>query len=311
MRWLRPEENTAGLAEGDEDALGQFDEEKTIDARTRVIAIGLASNATGRVHEEAIRKVGRRVEALKRAASSEGAARHPLFVLDGTHYVPHRAMSLDDAFPGADAVVCSAYKFGGPHLGLLAFSRSSVLAQDGFAVAKVGRRSAREDILPAGCPTLESYEISRWELGTLPYESLAGLVAMVEKYYKNSACFPQPLRRAFDAVRLHEQTLSEAFLQEFARLPPGGRRQLALHGSRDARERTPTFAVSAEDVAGLCEVLNKRGIFCTYGNHYAPELVDRHLNKDGVVRLSFLHYNTVEDVDAVVAALADYAREHP
>jgi len=315
-----------------------------VDDRTRIVAIGLASNATGRVHEGAAAELAKRVAEVKLAMGS--SAPHPLLVLDATHYIPHRPFDLDapEWSGAADAVVCSAYKFGGPHLGIMGFGKHSVLgqgmAENSFPVWKVGLRQsdsslgtddrAMSDCLPTGLPTLEGYEISRWEMGTLPFESLAGFTALVQQYYCNRKLFPvadsatSSTKAAFAAIQQHERMLSEHFLTKFAGLQHKFRAAemqtdatgLRLHGCSDPAQRTPTFAISIDGlrqgakVEDLCLFLNQeKEIHCTYGNHYAPELVDKALGQKehgGVVRLSFLHYNSVEEVEQVVDALGEF-----
>jgi selenocysteine lyase/cysteine desulfurase len=191
------------------------------------------------------------------------------------------------------------------------------------------------DVLPTGLPTLEGCEVSRWEMGTLPYESLAGFAALVAEYYRDpgllgasgklaedAAASGLSLRSVFAAIQSHERELSKRFIDSFQKLgTTSGTTQsggwLQLHGSTDPDSRTPTFAVSVQgENAGqgtseLCEWLNQEGIFCTYGNHYAPALVYDGLEQaaDGWVRLSFLHYNTGEDVDRAVDALGRFWAE--
>lgn len=101
-----------------------------------------------------------------------------------------------------------------------------------------------------------------------------------------------------------ETTLSKRFLDGFAAIP-GAR----LYGLPTASGRTPTFAFRKEGVtpADLTEAFNRAGIFCTYGNHYAITLVDEKLqlgDAEGVVRTGFMHYNTEEDIDRILQAIA-------
>jgi cysteine desulfurase family protein (TIGR01976 family) len=269
-----------------------------IDARTRVVALGLASNATGRVHTAALERV--RGEAARQPS-------RPLLVLDLTHYAPHRRVDLKEL--GADVVVCSSYKFFGPHLGLMAFDRERLA---GLRPAKVGLRFGAgggvTDLLDCGeVPSRDNCEISRWEMGTLNYEALAGLEACVD--YLSSlapAAEPPSLNGGLAEVRRHEEQLSERFLAGLRPLLAAGR--LRLLGTRDPAHRTPTFALAAAgpDPQQLVRGLTGRGVRCTHGNHYAVGLVEQGLGEpEGVTRLSFMHYNTLEEVDRVVAVLAD------
>ncbi|CAD7954693.1 unnamed protein product [Amoebophrya sp. A25] len=410
-----------------------------IDENTILVALGLASNATGRVHWPGIEKhivpkvVQLRYEEkdakAKAATTSFGTAsssmentRRPMLVLDGTHYVPHFRFDLQAS--GADAILCSAYKFCGPHLGLVGFNTFSDFISpeiiSGF-IPKVGRRfnildhvkeeeiikarvhddleqlghpqqtyiikGSTQDVLPASTtPTPEGYEISAWEMGTLNYEALAGLEACVMKYYAeflgggegdstegagagDSKCKntgretdlfddqmrPQHIKArleaAFARIQEQEKKISAAFLEKIKPYLPdeseegvGGKTQnkrlLRLHGSTTAANRTPTFALSAStsskskgptskdennvtvsqgevddhdqgsrDEGSLCDYLNRRGVFCTVGNHYAPQLAERVQEEGMLTRISFLHYSSVQDVERVAEIVGEYV--HP
>merc|ERR1711962_1938918 len=161
VRWMEtvPTSEDANMDELSSDLLPQL-----IDSRTKMISLGLASNATGRIHSKTL-------DRIKELQSNMTCS--PLLVLDLTHYVPHRRTNLADL--GADAIICSAYKFFGPHLGVMAYNieRLSKLTP-----SKVGLRFSKEgitDLLNYGeIPDRENFEISMWEMGTLNYEALAG-----------------------------------------------------------------------------------------------------------------------------------------
>merc|ERR1740117_932070 len=116
-----------------------------ISDRTKVVAVGLASNALGTIQQ---------LDEVLQRSREVGA----LTVLDGTHYLPHKRALLEEL--DADVLICSAYKFFGPHMGVMA-ARPEVL--DRFEPYKSGWRPDG-DILPAGLPTVEDYEISKWEM---------------------------------------------------------------------------------------------------------------------------------------------------
>ena len=267
--------------------------EDLVDANTRLVSMGLASNATGRVHTSTLERV-REVAA--------GLEERPLLVLDLTHFVPHRRADIRQL--GADAVICSAYKFFGPHLGLMAFDRARLT---GLRPSKVGLRfegGARRDLLDYGeVPGRDNCEISRWELGTLNYEALAGLAGCVE-YLTGLAppAGPPDLAAAYSELRRHEEALADRFLAGVQPLLAEGR--VRLLGSREVGDRTPTFALAlpvSRDPLALVTGLNAAGVACTHGNHYAVGLVDEVLAPAGVTRLSFMHYNTLQEVDTVVS----------
>jgi len=141
-----------------------------------------------------------------------------------------------------------------------------------------------------------------WEMGTLNYEALAGFEACVD--YLSSLSPVQTgdtLDTGFTEIQQHEEKISERFLNRLQPLLDA--RKLRLYGSRDPKQRTPTFALSVtdgKDPLSLVKSLTSQGVHCTHGNHYAVNLVEDSLGaKDGVTRLSFLHYNTVQEVDTV------------
>jgi len=225
--------------------------------RTRVVAFPWASNAVGTVTD---------VAAIADLAHEAGA----LAWVDAVHYAPHGP--IDVAAVGADVLVCSPYKFCGPHLGL-AFARAELLER--WRPYKVRPAPDR----PLG---------QRYETGTLPHELLAGFVAAVD-YYRSIG---------WDAIRAWERELGERFL---AGLPDSCR----LYGLPTMEARVPTFAFthasrSPESVATL---LGERGIAVWHGNYYAVEIM-RRLGLDyGAVRAGIVHYNTAEEVDRILAAL--------
>jgi cysteine desulfurase family protein (TIGR01976 family) len=193
---------------------------------------------------------------------------------DAVHYAPHGP--IDVSAWDLDVLICSPYKVFGPHLGL-AFGRRELI--ESWRPYKV-RPAANE---PIG---------HRYELGTLPHELLAGFVAAVD--YVDSL--------GWEAIVSHEHTLGERFL---AGLPE----HVELYGLRTMEGRVPTFCFnvpgrSPEDVAHL---LAARELAVWHGNYYALETM-RHLGlEDGAVRAGVVHYNTEEEVDRLLAALAELA----
>jgi cysteine desulfurase family protein (TIGR01976 family) len=229
--------------------------------RTRVIAFPVAANSVGTAPD-----VGRIVE----LAHEVGA----LAWADAVHYGPHGP--IDVAGWDVDVLICSPYKFFGPHLGL-AFGRRALI--ESWRPYKV-RPAANE---PIG---------HRYELGTLPHELLAGFVAAVD--YVDSL--------GWGAIVSHERALGERFL---AGLPE----HVELYGLRTMEGRVPTFCfnlpgLSPEDVALR---LAERDLAVWHGNYYSLETM-RHLGlEDGAVRAGIVHYNTEEEVDRLLAALAEIA----
>ena len=229
--------------------------------RTRVVAYPWASNAVGTLVDVA------RVAELAHAAGA-------LAWVDAVHYAPHGP--IDVAAAGIDVLLCSPYKYFGPHLGL------------GFVRAELLERWRPYKVRPAAEEPLGH----RFETGTLPHELLAGFVAAVR--YVDSI--------GFDAIVAHETDLGERFL---AGLPEG----CQLHGLPSMDGRVPTFCfdvdgTSSEDVATR---LGEREMAVWHGNYYAVEVMKRLGLPDGAVRAGFLHYNTADEVDRLLSELAALA----
>ena len=239
----------------DDTTLDMADLERLIGERTRVVAFPLASNAVGTLTD-----AGRIVELAHDAGALAWA--------DAVHYAPHAP--IDVAALGVDVLVCSPYKFFGPHLGL-AYVRDALA--DSWRTYKV--RPAHH----------------RFETGTLAHELLAGFVAAVD--YIGEIGWP--------AIRAHERVLGERFL---AGLPD----RCTLYGLPAMDGRVPTFAFTADGIPPrtVAERLAQRDIAVWDGNYYAVEVMDRlGLAEDGAVRAGFAHYNTADEVDRLLSALED------
>ena len=183
--------------------------EKMIDDKTKVICIGLASNVTGRTHLEAIKRV---VEITSNMKSK------PFLILDATHFVPHCLSDLTAL--GADAIMSSAYKYFGPHLGVMAYNRDRFSQ---LAPIKVGVRfdsggTVTGDLLyPGDSPTPDNCNISRWENGTLNYEGLAGFTACVDYIASlhvgdSGQNRREAIVKSYTDIQKHEAALSSKFL---------------------------------------------------------------------------------------------------
>ena len=227
------------------------DLEEQLSDRTRVVAFPWASNALGTITD---------AERICALAHDAGA----LAWVDAVHYAPHRP--IDVASINADVLLCSPYKFFGPHLGL-AFVRRELL-----------ERWRPYKVRPA----------PGYETGTMQHELLAGFVAAVE--YVESVGWP--------AIVDHERQLGQRFLDG---LPDGAR----LHGLATMDGRVPTFALSFEEMhpTAVARRLGDRGIFVWDGDYYAVEVMRRLGLEDGAVRVGFVHYNTADEVDRVLAEL--------
>jgi cysteine desulfurase family protein (TIGR01976 family) len=237
----------------DDTTLDLDDLERQLTDRTRVVAFPLASNAVGTTVD------ARRVTELAHEAGALAWA-------DAVHYAPHGP--IDVTALGVDVLLCSPYKYFGPHMGL-AFVRAELV--ESWRTYKV--RPAHH----------------RFETGTLPHELLAGFVAAVE--YIDSI--------GWDAIQAHERALGSRFL---ACLPDN----CTLYGLRTMDGRVPTFAFTVDGVPPrtVAERLGQLDIAVWDGNYYAVEVMDRlGLGEDGAVRAGFVHYNTIAEVDRLVWAL--------
>jgi cysteine desulfurase family protein (TIGR01976 family) len=246
----------------EEDCTVDMDDlQRQLSGRTRVVAFPWASNAVGSISP---------VRTIAELAHDAGA----LAWVDAVHYAPHGP--IDASAVGADILICSPYKFFGPHLGLF-FARREVVER--WRPYKV-RPSADEPVA------------HRFETGTLSHESLAGFTAAVE--YLESL--------GWDAIQAHERELGQRFLDG---LPS----PYHLYGVPSMEGRVPTFAVthpgrSPEELAAR---LSQRDIATWPGNYYAVEVMERLGLPDGTLRIGFVHYNTNDEVDRVLAALQDLA----
>ncbi|HEU4943449.1 MAG TPA: cysteine desulfurase-like protein [Gaiellaceae bacterium] len=229
--------------------------EEQLTDRTRVVSFPWASNALGTLVDAA------RIAGL---AHDAGA----LAWIDAVHYAQHGP--IDVAEVGADVLLCSSYKFYGPHMGL-AFARRELL--DRWRPYKVR---------PA----------PGYETGTAQHELLAGFVAAVA--YLDSV--------GWDAIVTHERDLGDRFL---AGLPDN----VTLYGNRTMEGRVPTFAFTLEgrSPTEVAAHLGERGIFVWDGDYYAVEVMKALGLEDGAVRVGFVHYNTAEEVDRLLEELTRLA----
>ena len=239
----------------DDTTLDLADLETQLSDRTRVVAFPLASNAVGTLVD------GRRVAELAHAVGALAWA-------DAVHYAPHGA--IDAAALGVDVLVCSPYKFFGPHLGLA------------YVRAELAHSWRTYKVRPASHP---------FETGTLAHELLAGFVAAVD--YVDSI--------GWDAIQAHERILGERFL---AGLP----NRCTLYGLPAMDGRVPTFAFTVDGVRPrtTAERLAERDIAVWHGDYYAVEVMRRlDLEPEGAVRAGFVHYNTAAEVDRLLTALEE------
>jgi cysteine desulfurase family protein (TIGR01976 family) len=253
---------TVHLARVDDECRIDLDHLRSlVNERTRVVAYPLASNAVGTVTP---------VGEIAAIVHDAGA----LAWVDAVHYGPHGPIDVEAL--GADVLLCSPYKFYGPHLGL-AFGRRELL--ESWRPYKV--RPA--DPFPIG---------NRYETGTLAHELLAGFIAAVE-YLEDVG---------WDFVTEQEHELGQRFLDG---LPDGW----TLHGIPSMEGRVPTFAIThgALSPQEAATRLGERGFAVWHGNYYAVEIMKRLGLPDGAVRIGIVHYNTLDEVDRLHDALRTIA----
>jgi cysteine desulfurase family protein (TIGR01976 family) len=235
------------------------DLERKLGPRTRVVAFAWASNAVGTVTD------ARRVSELAHEAGA-------LAWVDAVHYAAHRPIDVHEI--DADVLICSPYKFCGPHLGV-AYGRASVLEE--WRPYKVR---------PAPTTPLGR----RFETGTLPYELLAGFNATID--YLDSI-------GGFEAIMPYEHELGERFLT-------GVSEAVRVYGLPGMEGRVPTFLVNVDGVpaADVAAHLATRRIgVWAHDSWYSLNLYKQLGYEHQAVRIGFIHYNTAEEIDRLVAAL--------
>jgi len=248
----------------DDTTLDFDDLQSKLSDRTRVVAFAWASNAIGTITD------ARKVCEL---AHSVGA----LAWIDAVHYAAHEP--IDVRAIDADVLICSPYKFCGPHLGI-AYGRASVLETWRPYKARPAPTS------PLG---------RRFETGTMPYELLAGLNATFD-YLDDIG--------GFDAIVPYERELGERFVSS---LPDSVR----IYGLPGMEGRVPTFLVNVEGVPAAqvaSHLADKKIGVWAHDSWYSLNLYERFgYGSDGAVRIGFIHYNTAEEVDRLVAELVNAA----
>ncbi|MFZ1008566.1 MAG: cysteine desulfurase-like protein [Candidatus Sulfotelmatobacter sp.] len=315
--WLALEEKgvTIRWAEIHEESctLDLADLASKINDRTKLVAVGYASNAVGTINP---------VKAIIRLAHAAGA----LAYIDAVHYAPHGL--IDVAALDCDFLVCSTYKFFGPHMGVL-----------------FGKREHLQRLRPYKVRPLMDTIPNRWEWGTLNHEGIAGITACVdyiadlgrERGGKNTESCGEtgvelrstdsrgrlsphlPTRRdalvaAYEAIHHYEHSLMDRLITGISKIP-----NLKIYGITDPvrfQERCPTLAVRVKNQTpeqtplALATKLGEQGFFTWDGNYYALNLTER-LNVEssgGFLRIGLVHYNTTEEVDRLLEALTELTK---
>ncbi len=272
VRWAEFHENDC--------TLDLADLASKINEKTKLVAVGYASNSVGTINP---------VKDIVRLAHAAGA----LAYVDAVHYGPHGL--IDVAALDCDFLVCSTYKFFGPHMGVL-----------------YGKREHLKRLRPYKLrPNTDSIP-NCWEWGTLNHECIAGIKACVD-YWEELGRHAKPaittrraaILAAHEAIHEHERALMEKMIAGLLAIPG-----LKLYGISDRQRlenRCATFAVRIEGRSPLelATKLGERGIFTWDGNYYALNLTEK-LDVErlgGFLRIGLVHYNTMEEVERLLAAL--------
>lgn len=244
--------------------------------RTRLVAVTAASNLIGTMPD---------LPGIAAAVHERGA----LMYVDAVHYAAHEL--VDREALGADLVACSPYKFLGPHCGVLA-----------------GRPELLERIHPDKLLPATEVVPERFELGTLPYESMAGVIAAVDVLaglVPGDGTRRDRLHRSYDGLREHEERLRARVEEGLAGLPAE-----VTSWSRAAR-RTPTltFTIAGRDMAEGSLFLAERGVSAPTQSFYAWELSQvLGLGEAGGMRVGLAPYSDDADVDRLLDGLADWLK---
>jgi cysteine desulfurase family protein (TIGR01976 family) len=276
--------------------LDMHDLARQITSHTRLVAVGYASNAVGTINN---------VAEVVRLARQAGA----LSYIDAVHYAPHG--TIDVRALDCDFLVCSTYKFFGPHMGVL-----------------YGKREHLKRLHPYKVRPNTNNIPNCWEWGTLNHECIAGIKTCVDYWEElgrrsvetglapsqhqqgpkpSAMTRRQAIVAAHEAIRPHERAMMEKMLAGLLAIPG-----LKLYGISDPRRfdhRCATIAVRIEGHTPLelATRLGERGFFTWDGNYYALNVTEQ-LDVErlgGFLRIGLVHYNTMEEVERMLRALRE------
>jgi cysteine desulfurase family protein (TIGR01976 family) len=277
-----------------EDYTLKLDEfEKALESKPKIVAFGYASNATGTINP---------VRKLTKMAKDAGA----LVYIDAVQYAPHGPIDVQAI--GCDFLVCSAYKFFGPHVGIL-----------------YGKLELLEDLKAYKVRPAPDNSPGKWMTGTQNHEGIAGVLGALEHFEWVAEQFADDqmqslmeeglagrrlnLVAAMTAIRAYEFELSRALIEAIQAVPG-----THIHGITDMKrldERVPTvsFTLEGRHPREIAEALGKDGFYVWDGNYYALAVTERLgvESSGGMVRVGAAHYNTVEEVERFGEALKKIA----
>src|SRR5271165_6440608 len=269
----------------EEDCTLNLDDFKSkLNEKTKLVAVGYASNAVGTINP---------VAEITRLAHAAGA----LVYIDAVHYAPHGLIDVKTL--DCDFLVCSPYKFFGPHMGTL-----------------YGKRKYLQGFRPYKVRPCTDQVPERWETGTQVHELIAGIGAAVE-YIAAVGRHTDPsvttrreaLAAAYRATVAYERRLISRLIEGLQAIP--GAHIYGITDPRRFEERCSTLSlrIGNHNPATIAAFLAERGIFTWDGNYYALNLSERLgvESQGGLLRIGLVHYNTLEEVERLLAALREFA----
>lgn len=249
-----------------------------LNPKTQLVAVGCASNASGGINP------------VKQISEMAQQVRAKVF-LDAVHFAPHRLIDVQ-AF-GCDFLACSAYKFFGPHTGIL-----------------WGKRQWMEDLKAYKVRPAPNSIPGKWMTGTQSHECIAGSLAAVDyiadighlELNSDKVTRREALAAAFSAIQDYEQDLSDALLNGFNSIP--GIKVFGIDEVGRGDERVATFSITLDSMptTSFAQELCNRGHFVWNGHYYAIQFSESlGLEPEGMVRIGALHYNTLDEVERLLS----------
>jgi len=268
--------------------LDMDDLKRKLSAKTKLVAVGYASNAVGTINP---------VAEITRLAHAVGA----MIYIDAVHYTPHGLIDVKEL--DCDFLVCSPYKFFGPHMGTL-----------------YGKRKHLQTFRPYKVRPCTEQVPERWESGTQVHELIAGIGAAVEYLAElgrrcdaSAKTRREALAAAYRHTMAYESRLIWRLIEGLQTIP--GMKIYGITDPKRAAERCSTLSlrISEHQPLAIAKFLGERGIFTWDGNYYALNLSER-LGveaKGGMLRIGLVHYNTMEEVERLLAGLREFvAKAH-
>lgn len=252
--------------------------ENLLNVKTKLLAIGAASNAIGTISD------------VKKACAL-AKANGTLSFVDAVHYAAHNLIDVQDF--GCDFLACSAYKFYGPHIGVL-YGRRELLEKIDFPKLRPSPNNAPE----------------RAETGTQSHESIAGAGAAVDflASLSGGGTRREKLQNTFTSIHSRKKDLFKTLWEGLSAIEG-----VRLFGQNPAARRTPTIAFTVKNVNSqtVSEKLATRGVFTSHGDFYATTVVEKlGLQDDGLVRAGCACYTTIEEIERLIEGVQNIAQKN-